>query len=294
MGARAVNHLFVFGMGYCARALARQLDPKHWRITGTSRTDEVCQEIESAGYDALVFDGKEPVDIPPDITHLLISIPPDEHGDPVLRHHAGALGALAKQIKWAGYLSTTGVYGNRDGGWVDENSELLPSTERGQRRVTAEMAWLEIFARHGLPVTIFRLAGIYGPGRNQLVSLRAGKSRRVVKQGQVFSRIHVDDIATVLAASMANVHPGAAYNVCDDDPASPQEVVAYAAELLGMEPPPEVAFEDAEMSDMGRSFYAESKRVANRRIKQELGVALAYTGYRDGLKTLTDAGEGNK
>ncbi len=289
-----MNHLLCFGFGYSASTLARQLDRKIWRVTGTARTPDACDEIETSGFDALVFDGTAPIEIPDDITHLLISIPPNEYGDIVLDHHADTIAKLAGQIKWAGYLSTTGVYGNRDGGWVDETSDLAPSTERGHRRLAAETAWLDMFTRHGVPVTIFRLAGIYGPGRNQLVSVAAGKSRRVVKKGQVFSRIHVEDIAGVLAASIENVNPGAAYNVCDDDPAPPQEVVAYAAELLGMDPPPEVAFEDAKMSPMGRSFYAESKRVANQRIKQELGVALAYPSYREGLKALADAGEGKK
>ena len=198
------------------------------------------------------------------------------------------IAALAGQLKWVGYLSTTGVYGDRQGGWVDENSELLPATERGRRRVQAEADWQSLHTAHSLPLHIFRLAGIYGPGSNQLVSLLNGKSRRVVKQGQVFSRIHVDDIAATLEASLEKPNPGRVYNVCDDEAAPPQEVVAHAAELLKRPPPPEIAFEEADMSPMGRSFYAESKRVSNERIKQELAVELAYPTYREGLSALLE------
>jgi nucleoside-diphosphate-sugar epimerase len=220
------------------------------------------------------------------VTHLLSSVPPDADGDPVLRHHAADLAALPG-LAWVGYLSTTGVYGDRQGGWVDEDSNLTPGTERGRRRLAAERAWLA----SGLPVHLFRLAGIYGPGRNQLAGLRAGTAQRIDKPGQVFSRIHVDDIATVLAASIACPSPGRAYNVCDNEAAPPAEVVAHAAGLLGMAPPPLVPFATAELSPMARSFYADSKRVDNARIKAELGVALRYPTYREGLAALLAAGE---
>jgi nucleoside-diphosphate-sugar epimerase len=186
------------------------------------------------------------------------------------------LAARASVIRWLAYLSTTGVYGDRGGEWVEEDSPLSPSTERGRRRLAAERQWLALHASHGLPVHIFRLAGIYGPGRNQLMSVADGTARRIVKPGQVFSRIHVEDIATVLEASMARPNPGAAYNVCDDLPCPPQEVIAFAAELLGRPLPPEIPLDAAELSPMARGFYAESKRVSNRRIKTELGVRLAY------------------
>ncbi|MGI9481665.1 MAG: SDR family oxidoreductase [Hyphomicrobiales bacterium] len=281
-----MKHLFCFGMGYSAQALARRLPDDEWTITGTARSQEGCKELEAAGYGCLLFDGGNTLEIPETVTHLLISIPPDAEGDVVLRHHRDKIAGLASNLNWAGYLSTTGVYGNRDGGWVDESSALEPTTERGRRRVEAERQWLSLFEETGLPLAIFRLAGIYGPGRNQLLSVAAGKARRIVKPGQVFSRIHVEDIASVLEASIAHPNPGAAYNVCDDEAAPPQDVVAYAAELLGQPAPSEIPFKEAEMSPMGRSFYAESKRVSNERIKSELGVPLKYPNYRVGLKAL--------
>ena len=199
----------------------------------------------------------------------------------MLDHHARDLAALPR-LRWLGYLSTTGVYGDRGGGWVDESDARLPSGVRGRRRVAAEDGWLALHRDRGLPVHVFRLAGIYGPGRNALATVRAGTARRVDKPGQVFSRIHVDDIVAVLRASMARPAPGAVYNVADDDPAPPQDVVAYAAELLGVAPPPLVPFAEAALSPMARSFYDDSKRVRNDRIKRELGVRLAYPDYPRG------------
>jgi nucleoside-diphosphate-sugar epimerase len=199
------------------------------------------------------------------------------------REHAADLAAL--RPAWVGYLSTTGVYGDRAGGWVDEASALTPAGERGRRRVAAEAGWRAL----GLPLHIFRLAGIYGPGRSALDSVRAGKAQRIDKPGQVFSRIHVDDIAAVLDASIARPYPGAIYNVCDDDPAPPQDVIAYACALLGRAPPPLVPFDQAALSPMARSFYGESKRVSNRRIKDELGVRLRFPDYRAGLDALAAA-----
>ena len=270
--------LFCFGLGYSARALCRRL--RGWRLAGTSRAAGTVDGIAAAA-----FDGQAPMPGAADrlrgVTHVLLSAPPDADGDPVLRHHLGDLRALP-DLAWVGYLSTTGVYGDRGGDWVDEDSPLTPSTDRGRRRLAAEQAWLA----SGLPVHLFRLAGIYGPGRNQFVSLRAGKAQRIDKPGQVFSRIHVDDIAAVLAASIDRPAPGRAYNVCDDEPAPPADVVAYAAALLGVPPPPLIPFDQAELSPMARSFYAESKRVSNARIKQELGVTLAYPTYREGLAAL--------
>ena len=198
----------------------------------------------------------------------------------------GAALAAAGPFDWVGYLSTTGVYGDRGGARVDEASALRPTTTRGRRRVDAEAAWLGLHRDHGLPVHVFRLAGIYGPGRSQLDQVRAGRARRIVKPGQVFSRIHVDDIAAVLDASMQRPNAGAAYNVCDDVAAPPQDVVAYACRLLGVAPPPPVPIADAELGEMARSFYAENKRVDNGRIKRELGVTLAYPSYREGLAEL--------
>jgi nucleoside-diphosphate-sugar epimerase len=193
----------------------------------------------------------------------------------------------AGRLDWVGYLSTTGVYGDHNGDWVDETTPLTPATRRGQARVTAEAAWQAI---PGLPLHIFRLAGIYGPGRGPFAKVRNGTARRIIKDSQVFSRTHVDDIAQVLAASIARPDPGAIYNVCDDDPAPPQDVIAYAAELLGLPVPEAVRFEDAEMTPMARSFYAESKKVRNDRIKDDLGVKLMFPDYRSGLRSLLDQG----
>ncbi len=195
----------------------------------------------------------------------------------------------AAQLDWVGYLSTTGVYGDHGGGWVDEDTPLTPGTRRGAMRLAAEDAWRAI---PDLPLHIFRLAGIYGPGRGPFAKVRAGTARRIVKPGQVFSRIHVEDIAQVIEASLRQPDPGAVYNLCDDDPAPPQDVILHAAELLGVTPPPEEPFESAEMGAMARSFYAESKRVSNRRIKEELGVRLYYPDYRAGLAALL-ASEGD-
>jgi nucleoside-diphosphate-sugar epimerase len=279
-----LNHLLCFGFGFSARTLAAWLDKLMWKISATSRDTAGIAEIEAQGFHGLPFDGT--LQIAPDVTHLLISAPPDENGDPVLRLFQAQLQRLSKQLKWAGYLSTTGVYGDRGGDWVDEDSPLEPTTARGQKRLEAEQNWLRLYSDFGLPVHLFRLAGIYGPGRNQLLNVRDGSAKRIIKPGQIFSRIHVDDIAGVLAASIAKLNPGRAYNVCDDEPCPPQEVVEFAASLLGLPLPPEIPFEDAELSPMAKSFYADSKRVSNTRIKAELGYRLIYPNYRYGLRAL--------
>ena len=216
-------------------------------------------------------------------THILASAAPDAAGDPFL---AAAPGIAQARAEWVGYLSTTGVYGDHQGGWVDESTPLTPSSTRGAYRVLAEINW----AATGLPVHIFRLAGIYGPGRGPFEKVRDGTARRIIKPGQVFSRTHVEDIATVLEASIARPNPGAAYNVCDDDPAPPQDVLSHAAHLLGLPEPPAVAYADADMTPMARSFYSESKRVRNDRIKAELAVTLRYPTYREGLAGLLQLG----
>jgi nucleoside-diphosphate-sugar epimerase len=282
-----MNHLLGFGFGFSAAALASNLDRKTWRITGTSRSDEGAAAIAAQNVTGIRFD--ELQGIQASITHIVTSVPPDESGDPVLQKFGHELAVKARQFKWVAYLSTTGVYGDHAGGWVDESTPLVPSTERGHRRLRAETEWLNLCHDHGLPVHIFRLAGIYGPGRNQLVSLQAGTARRVTKPGQVFSRIHVADIAGILEASIAKPDPGRAYNVADDVPAAPQDVVAYAAGLLGLPPPPEEDFATAKLSPMARSFYAESKRVSNARVKQELGYHFKFPDYRSGLTALLDA-----
>ena len=273
--------LFSFGHGYSATALTRLLLPDGWRITGTTRSADKAAALAETGVTPVVFPGV-PVDLD-GVTHLLISAGPDAEGDPVLRVMGEEIAARADQFDWVGYLSTTGVYGDHQGGWVDEATPLTPSTRRGQWRRQAEEAWRAV---PGLPLHIFRLAGIYGPGRGPFAKVRAGTARRVIKPGQVFSRIHVDDIARGLAASIARPNPCAAYNVCDDDPAPPQDVIGHAAALLGLPLPPAEPFETAEMTPMARSFYAESKKVRNDRIKSELGVTLRFPSYREGLAAL--------
>ncbi|MDE9450019.1 SDR family oxidoreductase [Aliiroseovarius sp. Z3] len=268
--------LFVFGFGYTARALARLLGDE-LTIIGTSR---------EAGPDVIQWPGADISEPLSQATHLLISAGPDADGDPVLRQVRDEIARIAPQLEWVGYLSTTGVYGDHDGGWVDEDTPLTPSTKRGQQRVEAEAAWQELAAEVELPLHIFRLAGIYGPGRGPFAKVRRGTARRIIKRNQVFSRIHVDDIAQVLAASIANPNPGRIYNVCDDNAAPPEDVLAHAADLLGLPHPPAENFETAEMTPMARSFYAESKRVRNDRIKDELGVKLLYPTYQDGLAAL--------
>ena len=280
------RRLFCFGLGYSARRLAERLLTRGWRVAGTTRSGAKVAALAEAGIEAFLFDRGRPLDDPAaalaGTTHLLSSVPPDADGDPVLGQH-GADIARAPGLQWVGYLSTTGVYGDRDGGWVDEDSALTPSGERGRRRLAAERVWLALF---GHPAHLFRLAGIYGPGRSALDTVRAGTAKRIDKPGQVFSRIHVADIATVLEASIAKPNPGRAYNLCDDEAAPPAEVIEYACRLLGQPPPPLVPFDDAELSPMARSFYADNKRVSNRRIKEELGVRLAYPDYKAGLRAL--------
>ncbi|HUN48558.1 MAG TPA: SDR family oxidoreductase [Stellaceae bacterium] len=281
--------LFCFGLGYTASFLARALAAEGWRVVGTAQTEEGCARLAASGIEAYRFDREHPLadgaTLLGEATHLLSSVPPEESGDPVLAAHGRDLAALPR-LQWVGYLSTTGVYGDRGGGWVDEESELAPTGERGRRRVAAEAGWRDLHRRHGRPVHVFRLAGIYGPGRSALDTVRAGTARRVHKPGQIFSRIHVEDIVRAMRASMARPDPGAVYNLCDDDPAPPEAVIAFACELLGVAPPPLVPLEEARLSPMARSFYDDSKRVANRRMKEALGVRLRYPSYRDGLRAL--------
>ncbi len=277
-----MNTLLSLGHGYSASALARLLIPQGWTVFGTTRNPARAAAMQAAGVVPLMW----PADLAPVLqqaTHILASAAPDASGDPFLAAIPDLEGAEAA---WVGYLSTTGVYGDHQGAWVDEETPLTPSTDRGRQRVLAEAQWQAT----GLPLHIFRLAGIYGPGRGPFEKVRDGTARRIIKPGQMFSRIHVDDIGTVLAASIARPNPGRVYNVCDDDPAAPEDVLGHAATLLGLPLPPEVPFDQAEMTPMARSFYAESKRVRNARIKQELGVSLAYPTYREGLAGLLAQG----
>ncbi|VDS08401.1 hypothetical protein PARHAE_01585 [Paracoccus haematequi] len=280
--------MLVFGHGYSAGFLTPLLRARGWQVLGTTRGDP--GRVAAAGATPILWPGEE-ARLREEIAQadaVLVSTAPGPQGDPVLAAFRDDLARA--RLRWLGYLSTTGVYGDRDGGWVDEDSVLDGSGPRGQARIRAEHAWRDLADGAGLPLHIFRLAGIYGPGRGPFQKIRNGTARRIVKPGQIFSRIHAEDIAQVLLASLDRPAPGAAYNVCDDDPAPPQDVLAHAADLLGLPPPPEIAFEDAEMTPMARSFYQDSKRVSNRRIKGDLGVALRYPDYRSGLAAIL-AGE---
>ncbi len=273
--------LLSLGHGYSAQALARRLIPQGWQVIGTTRNSAKADSLRAEGVTPLLWPG----DLGPALaqaTHILASAAPDAAGDPFLQTVPDL--ALAPAT-WVGYLSTTGVYGDHKGAWVDESTPLTPASDRGRQRVLAEGQWLAT----GLPVHIFRLAGIYGPGRGPFEKVRDGTARRIIKPGQIFSRIHVDDIALVLEASIRRPNPGAAYNVCDDNPAPPEDVLSHAASLLGLPNPPAIPFESAEMSPMARSFYGESKRTRNNRIKTDLGVSLLYPDYPAGLAALLQA-----
>jgi nucleoside-diphosphate-sugar epimerase len=276
-----MNHLLCFGFGLTAQTLASLLPRDQWKISGTTRNEKGLAAIAAQDVTPVRFDQLHHV--PDDVTHILSSVPPDENGDPVLARFASDL--QTRNPKWVAYLSTTGVYGDHQGGWVDEQTPLTPQSARARRRVEAEGVWQAL----GLPLHIFRLPGIYGPGRNQLVSVLDGTARRIVKPGHVFCRIHVEDIAGVLLASINAPNPGQIYNVTDDEPCPPQDVVAYAAKLLELEPPPEIPLAEARLTGMAASFYAESKRVSNARIKQELSYQLRYPTYREGLVALLPA-----
>jgi len=275
--------LLSLGHGYAAAALAASL-PDGWRVIGTTRSAERAEALRRTGVEAVIWDDAEAVGGAIRAADaILASQPPGSEGDPALARYRGALdGAKAG---WAGYLSTTGVYGDHQGRWVDEDTELDPVSARGAARVAAEAAWRAT----GLPLHLFRLPGIYGPGRSALDRLRAGKARRIVKEGQVFSRIHVDDIGRALAASIAKPAPGRAWNLADDEPAPPQDVIAFGAELLDLPVPPDEPFEKAELSPMARSFYGESKRVSNARMRLELAAPM-YPEYRTGLRAILAAG----
>jgi len=281
------NRLFCFGYGYSCDYLGHALGKNGgWSFAGTTRDLEKKDFMKQQGIKPYVFNYHKPLADPglflQGVTHLIISTPPDDDGDPVFLAHANDILAIPT-LEWIGYLSSSVVYGDRGGGWVDENSEVRPSTQRGSRRHKAEDQWLSLFYKKQAPVHIFRLAGIYGPGRSALDSIRAGIARRINKPGHAFSRIHVEDIVNVILASFAKPNPGAIYNVCDDKAAPSHEIISYACKLLDAYPPPLENFDEIDMAPMARSFYTDNKRMHNNRIKEELGVNLLYSDYKSGL-----------
>jgi nucleoside-diphosphate-sugar epimerase len=286
--------LLVLGLGYSAEAFVRQGAALFSHVAATVRSPHKAEALRLRGIEAHAFDGGAAdgalMAAIERAEALLVSIPAEDGGDPALPVLGEAI-AAARQLEWIGYLSTVGVYGDHQGGWVDEGSALRATSRRGLNRIAAEQAWLDLGTTAGKATQVFRLAGIYGPGRNQLVALRGGTARRIVKAGQMFSRIHVEDIAGACLAGLARADQGPVFNVADDEPAPPQDVVAHAAALLGIAPPPEEAFETAELSPMARSFYLDSRRVSNERLKTALGYTFRFPTYREGLKALFETGE---
>lgn len=284
-----MSRLFAFGLGFSAQELASRLAAQGWSVAGTAREEPKISQLRADGYEATRFTGDRCNAALPCLlqgaTHLLHSIPPGAEGDPVLASYRDEIARLGT-LEWIGYLSTVGVYGDQRGSWVDEETVPKPNSPRTEARVRAEQAWLDFGEEIGVPVHVFRLAGIYGPGRSVFDKLAEGTARRINKGGQVFSRVHVEDIASVLEASIARPRAGAIYNVADDEPAAPGDVVAHAARMMGVEPPPEIAFEDADLSPMARTFYQGSRRIGNALIKSELGVELRYPTFREGLVSL--------
>lgn len=279
------NTLLSIGHGYSAQALADRLLPQGWQIIGTTRSPEKAAKLAAGGVTPLIWPGA-PLPLG-QATHLLSSVAP-RAGDPVL-DAIGTQLADARHLKWVGYLSTVGVYGDQRGGWVDEDTPPNAVSDRAIARVKAEAAWQDICARAGIRLHIFRLAGIYGPGRGPFEKLRSGRAQRIIKPNQYFSRIHYADIGQALERAITSDIGTRIFNLCDDHPAPPQDVLEHAAKLLGLEPPPEISFEQAELSPMARSFYADSKRVRNTRIKRELGLQLHYPDYQSGLASILKA-----
>lgn len=281
------KHLFCFGFGYTASYLAEALLPHGWKISGTTTSARKRDFLKKNGINALLFDRSRPIADPlevfADVTHVLLSIPPNNDGDPAFSLHGDDIAAI-NGLEWIGYLSTTAVYGDQDGNWVDEKTPPAPSSRRGTLRLKAEEQWQSLYLHEGLPLHVFRLAGIYGPGRSAIDAVRSGNSTCIEKPGHAFNRIHVEDIAQTLIASINKPRPGALYNVADDAPSPSYEVIRFACNLLGQEIPPLIPFNQAELPPIVRSFYKDNKRVHNDVLKNELGVELFYPNYHSGLQ----------
>lgn len=275
--------LFIFGLGYVGQHMGRALLAEGWRVVGTTRTSNQAQRLKEEGFEVVVWDGTAsfPHEVLDGVTHILVTIPPDEGGDIVFRH----LDFSLLSLMWVGYLSATSVYGDHQGAWVREDAVLNPISPRGHQRLLGETQWRDHFTQHPFfPIHIFRLSGIYGPGRNVLESIRAGSAQRVDKPGHVFSRIHVEDIVRILRISINRPKPGEIYNLADDEPAATADVIAFGCEILDVEVSSLVPFEEATLSPGLLEFYAEHKRVDNHKIKKSLGVRLIYPTYREGLR----------
>lgn len=288
--------LLVFGAGFSGRAILSELAPDCDSAIGTTRSERKRGAIESTGAKAMIFDGAiggELAEAMASATHVVQSIGPDHaaetgSGDPFLSALKGGFSESFPALEWIGYLSTVGVYGDHGGEWIDEDTDCRPVSGRSRARLAAEDDWRLAAAGAGCPLAILRLSGIYGPGRNAFVNLAEGKARRLIKPGQVFNRIHVADIAGATAMLARGQVPGV-FNVTDDEPAPPQDVVEEAARISGMDLPPETDFETADLSPMARSFYGENKRVSNARIK-EAGCRFRYPDYRTALSALWNDG----
>ncbi len=281
------KNLFCFGFGYTAAALAAKLSPFNWNISGTTTDEEKYDLLMENGIECHMFDKTHPVvsldRLLEDTTHVLISVPPGDKGDLVYEFHGQELEALPN-LEWVGYLSATSVYGNYDGKWIDEETPPGPISRRGSLRLKAEEQWKSLYFNSGFPLHTFRLSGIYGPGRSTLDVVRAGNARRIVKEGHVFNRIHIDDIVQVLLASMQYPQPGEVYNLADDDPRPSHEVIKYSCELLGLDVPPLIPYDEVDyLAPIVRSFYQDNKRIKNNKIKTDLGVQLLYPDYKAGL-----------
>ncbi len=281
-------HLFVFGAGYSGQAIASVLADKAVWAGGTTRSEDKAPALQAVGLETFLFDGsglsqtlERALE---NVTHLVQSIAPGEEGDPLLTLANGDLKALMPNLQWSAYLSTVGVYGDHEGDWVDEETACKPVSKRSLWRRRAEEQWLEAASRAAIPCAVLRLSGIYGPGRNRFINIEAGTARRLVKPGQVFNRIHVDDIAGA-AAHLLDLNAGGLWNVTDNLPAPPQDVITYACELMDVEPPPEIAFETADLTPMARSFYGENKRVSNKKLRDS-GYVLKAPDYKTALAAM--------
>ncbi len=285
-----MSRLFIFGLGYSAEAVARRAITAGWSVVGTTRNPDKAERLEAEGIEVIRLDLREAdtrvAEALPQSTHLLASAAPKEEGDPVLTGYADMIRETAEALVWIGYLSSLSVYGDKKGAWVEESSQAEPTSGVGRRRLDAEQAWNDFAEALDLPIAVFRLAGIYGPGRNLLRDLKIGKARRVIKPGQVFNRIHVEDIAGAVMAAMERPEQAGIFNVADREPAAQSQVVLEAARLLGVTPPPAQPIEEVELSPMAQRFWTENRRVSSRRIVKDLGYTLRYPTYREGLAGL--------